>query len=903
MPEQTIAGSDNVSITVITSSREFLFRYRPAGTIENAINIFLALGTLRQIGAAVLPFAQWAEGSTVFLPFKGDLLLTAEIRNGLIVPIIRRWERWRWSEREQTQAFDVTEQNGEFTFHIPRAVVGDVATINFAIFAKDPNANDGWGWFWGCSDRTVVSGTGDKFIPHYHQLRLDGNAPLLLWRSRHDLAKIRTRIYQLFVRLFGNTNETRRRNGTLAENGVGKFADINDDALASIREMGFTHVWLTGVLQQATATDYSEFGQPADDPDLLKGLAGSPYAIKDYFDVCPDYAMNAADRMKEFQELVERLHHHGLKAIIDLVANHVARSYSSCVRPDCNFGTCGSAGAGDDRTKFFHPHNNFFYLTPDANGPPLRLPTFRDGVALSPTCQAVAAVSDRRAAQDDGGLRPPLQSCDGIFEGERTFGRVTGNNCVSWTPQLHDWYETIKLNYGFDFTDPTKSVREYPNAWAPDKPIPDTWKKADQVIAYWQSLGVDGFRCDMAHMVPPEVWSWTIAEARRRQPDIFFMGEAYDDDPAKVPGTDPIVSQLNHGRGNVLFDLLNAGFNAVYDAPAYRALKRIYDGSGWANDIDREIADDFICHNSVRYAENHDEVRLAARGEWGSIGMNVGRPVAAILYGLSRGAIMLYNGQEIGEPAEGAEGFGGDDARTSIFDYWSMPEFVKWVNDHQYDGGRLSPEQDELRHFYGRLINLVGEPAFRDGKFFPLNSANHDNPHFGRMPGESASGHWLYAFLRYDPLTLQRFLVVANLHPQLTFSEIKVCLPAEARRFLDLAPDAKPTLIERLSGSTGEISDGAIRIAETPPLSAFYFEIQLAAETTGSFEERNLRSRFNWPSPLRAPLSAREADSRIDRKSSGRALPASRRRFPGRDGREDNASPARPVSPISPALR
>ncbi|HEX8897309.1 MAG TPA: alpha-amylase family glycosyl hydrolase, partial [Chthoniobacterales bacterium] len=551
----------------------------------------------------------------------------------------------------------------------------------------------------------------------------------------------------------------------------------------------------------------------------MKGLAGSPYAIKDYFDVCPDYAAKPAERLAEFQQLIDRLHAHGLKAIIDLVPNHVARSYGSCVKPDCNFGTCGCAGAGDDTTKFFHPHNNFFYLTPDGNGPPLRLPTFRDGQPISPTCQAVAAVCDRGNPTSDGGHRPPLQKCDGLFEGETTFGRVTGNNAVMWTPHLNDWYETIKLNYGFDFTDPSKSVREYPNAWSPDKPVPDTWKKIDQVIEHWQSLGVDGFRCDMSHMVPPEMWSWTIAQARRRQPDVFFIGEAYDDDPAKVPGSDPVVSQLNFGRGNVLFDLLNAGFNAVYDAPVYRALKRIYDGSGWANDIDREIADDFICHNSVRYAENHDEVRLAARHEWGAVGMNVGRPVSAILYGLSRGAIMLYNGQEIGEPAEGAEGFGGGDARTSIFDYWSMPEFVKWVNGHKFDGARLSPEQKQLREFYSRLINLVGEPAFRDGKFFPLNLANRDNPHFGRLPGEAASGHWLYAFLRYDPASEQRFAVIANLHPTIRFEEVVVSLPDSAVQFLNFPHQADCKLVDRVGDSIAIRTREGISVPKIAPRS------------------------------------------------------------------------------------
>jgi glycosidase len=841
MPEttlrkQTIAGSDNVSITVAVSERELLFRYDPPPPGENALAICIALGTHREIGAAILPFSQHAEGSTVFLPFKSDLLLSAEVRATTIVCFLRRWERWRWSEWEQTQAFDVTQEDGEFVFRIPSNLLGGVGKLDFAIYAKDPNANNGWGWFWGCSDRSVASGIGDKYIPHYYELDLDSKrSALATQHGRHGSEKSRVRIYQLFVRLFGNTNETRQQNGTLAENGVGRFADINDAALGSLRQMGFTHVWLTGVLQQATATDYSAVGQPADDTDLLKGLAGSPYAIKDYFDVCPDYAQNPANRLKEFELLLKRLHAHDLKAIIDLVPNHVARSYGSCVRPDCNFGSCGCAGAGDDVTKFFDPRNNFFYLTPDANGPPLRLPTSRDGAPISATCQAVAADYDRRDPNNDGSHRLPLQKCDGLFEGEKTFGRVTGNNVASWTPHLNDWYETIKLNYGFDFTDPSKSVREYPNARTPDKPIPDTWKKMDQVIEHWQSLGVDGFRCDMSHMVPPEVWSWVIAQARTRKRDVFFMGEAYDDDPSKVPGSDPVIAGLNWGKGNVLFDLLNAGFDAVYDAPVYRALKRIYDGLGWANDIDREITDNFICHNSVRYAENHDEVRLAAPSEWGGVGMEVGRPVSAILYGMSRGVIMLYNGQEVGEPAAGAEGFGGDDARTSIFDYWSMPELVKWVNGHRYDGGHLSPKQKALRDFYGRLVNLVGEPAFQDGEFFPLNPANRDNPGFGRFPDEQASGHWLYAFLRYDRSTGQKFLVLANLHPINPLREVRVHLPETAIQFLNLnadAADSRLAVTDRLalehatkiSLTVAEALDAGIPISEIPPLMPLYLE-------------------------------------------------------------------------------
>ena len=258
----------------------------------------------RQIGAAVLPFAQHGEGSTVFLPFKCDLLLSAEIRAGQIVCFLRRWERWRWSDREQTRRFRSDRGERRVSLSHSRAPPGRCPKIDFAIYAKDPSANNGWGWFWGCSDRSVASGPGDKYIPHYHELDLEvrtSAAERLHAAWPPWLGQARVRIYQLFVRLFGNTNETRKQNGTLAENGAGRFADINDAALSSLRQMGFTHIWLTGVLQQATATDYSEFGQPADDTDLLKGLAGSPYAIKDYFDVCPDYAQDPANRLKEFE--------------------------------------------------------------------------------------------------------------------------------------------------------------------------------------------------------------------------------------------------------------------------------------------------------------------------------------------------------------------------------------------------------------------------------------------------------------------------------------------------------------------------------------------------------------------------------------------------------------------------
>ncbi len=356
--------------------------------------------------------------------------------------------------------------------------------------------------------------------------------------SANTAAQERPRIYQLFLRQFSNTNETPKLNGMLAENGVGKFSDLNETALRSLREFGITHVWLLGALRQATATDYSSIGLPLDDPDLLKGIAGSPFAVRDCFDVCPDYADAPARRLEEFRALVERMHRHGLKAMIDFVPNHVARSHQSVVKPELNF------GAHDDRTRFFAANNNFYYLQ---GQPPLHLPTVKDGRPVSPTCQV-------------------LGGCDGLFSGELDHGKVTGNNVVSWNPNLGDWYETVKLNYGFDFTKGRHAPKEYPNAADPQKPIPDTWLKMDAVLAHWQGLGVDGFRCDMAHWIPLEFWRWAIGRARERNPAVLFLAEAYDDDPNKL--TD----------GNVLSALVQAGFSAVYDHQSYRVAKDIYDG-------------------------------------------------------------------------------------------------------------------------------------------------------------------------------------------------------------------------------------------------------------------------------------------------------------------------------------
>jgi glycosidase len=353
----------------------------------------------------------------------------------------------------------------------------------------------------------------------------------------------------------------------------------------------------------------------------------------------------------------------------------------------------------------------------------------------------------------------------------------------------------------------------------------------DQVLAYWQSFGIDGFRCDVAHMVPAEFWNWEFARARARRPDAFFMGEAYPNDPVEVPGVDPVISKLAADKYRVMVGLLNAGFNAVYGDPSYRAIKKIYEQSAWANDIDDARPPDFVADSSLFYAENHDEVRLASKSQWAGVGKKAGPAICAILYGLSRGPVMLYSGQEVGEPADGVEGFGANDSRTSIFDYWSMPEFVKWVDGHKYDGARLSEDQKQLRASYGRLLNLLGEPAFRDGDFVPLNALNKDNPKFGRLPNEKASGHWLYAFLRSDLVTGQKFLVVVNLNSSVGLTDVRVKLPPS---IFSRGRQSSLVILDRLNQiplvdlktTIGFVQDSGIPIGEMPPATACYLEIE-----------------------------------------------------------------------------
>ena len=527
--------------------------------------------------------------------------------------------------------------------------------------------------------------------------------------------KPRPIIYQLVVRHFGNTNTTNQRDGTLAVNGCGKFGDISDKALAELRKLGATHVWLTGCLRQATLTDYSAIGLPADDPDVVKGIAGSFYAIRDYFDVCPDYARDPAHRLAEFEALVGRVHAAGMKALIDFVPNHVARGYESVVRPDISF------GHGDDTRQFFDRDNHFFYLV-DPPGQKLKLerPEYWNPPAL---------VFDGAFAREDGAPgRPP---------------KVTGNNAVTASPSMFDWYETVKLNYGYDFLAKTGHY----------EPRPRTWNVFDEVLAYWQQRGVDGFRCDFAHYVPPEAWSFLIGAARRRDPGVFFFAEAY---PYEGSG-DPITDRQQ---------LVDVGFDAVYQDNSYHALKRIYQGNGSLEEYDQAmvgLSTEYRRH-AVEYVENHDERRIASpvisgcwAGDSGFGSARAGYLLAPLQYLYGPGPVLFLNGQEVGEPGAGFEGYGGEDGRTTLFDYWAMPEFAKWVNGHAYDGGLLTEEQKRLRAFYGELLAFCQHPILRADGYWGLRYINNPT-RYADCPGE------LYTFARFKDGSGRALLVVGNFH-------------------------------------------------------------------------------------------------------------------------------------------
>ncbi|GGE61483.1 glycosidase [Pedobacter psychrotolerans] len=495
-------------------------------------------------------------------------------------------------------------------------------------------------------------------------------------------------IYQLLPRLFGNKNTANIPYGTIEQNGSGKFNDITDQALDGIKELHANYVWYTGAIAHASLTDYTAYGIPVDDADVVKGRAGSPYAIRDYYDVNPDLAVNVKNRMQEFEALVKRTHTKNLKVIIDFIPNHVARSYHSGAKPQ----NIIDFGAEDDVTKSFSPKNDFYYIP----NQPFMVPT--------------------------NGIKTPLSALqDGKFN--EVPAKATGNNVFSASPKYDDWYETIKLNYGIDYQNGEKQYFD---------PIPPVWTKMRDILIFWTKKGVDGFRCDMAEMVPIAFWNWVIPQVKKVNPDLIFLGEAYNPQVYK--------QYLEDGKFDYLYDKVG-----LYDG-----LKKLIKNEPNADvkDIRQvwQVESAGFGKHMLRFLENHDEERIASAGFAGKAELAL--PAMVVSATLGAGPVMLYFGQEVGEPGKGAEGYGGDDNRTTIFDYWGVPNHQKWMNNGAFDGKKLNEDQKHLRAYYQQLLKVTtASDAI-------LNGDIYDVPQTGNMNNR------MYAFIRYSGK--QRLLVVAN---------------------------------------------------------------------------------------------------------------------------------------------
>ena len=496
-------------------------------------------------------------------------------------------------------------------------------------------------------------------------------------------------VYQMMFHLWGNTNTRLVRNGSAQQNGVTKFKDVSLKALNALKSKGITHIYATGLIEHATMEDFTAYGSPLDHPAVVKGRAGSPFAIKDYYDVNPFLAENPAKRMDEFKAMLARFHQSGLKLIIDFVPNHLARQYYSDQKP----AGIVDFGVQDNNQVSFAATNNFYYLP----GTQFSVPE---------------------------GVHPPVTSTIPYTE---IPAKVSGNNVFSSQPSINDWFETVKLNYGVDY--------QHGNTTHFD-PIPDTWLKMVDVLQYWADLGVDGFRCDMAEMVPVEFWAYAIPKIKGLHKSTIFIAEIYQPDRYK----------------DYIF---KGGFDYLYDKVGlYDGIRRLMQEKPEATTADitrvwQQESGDFAKH-MLRFLENHDEHRLntpafASANFWSTI------PGMVVTSTLHDGPLMIYMGQEFGEKANEIEGYNEADDRSSMFDFWRVETHQRWMNGGKFDGALLTPAEKEIDQFYQQLFKFVHtSDAVQYGAFFDLQYAQD----------ASYDAKKLYAYLRYTDS--EKLLIVTN---------------------------------------------------------------------------------------------------------------------------------------------
>ena len=542
-------------------------------------------------------------------------------------------------------------------------------------------------------------------------------------------------VYQIFTRLFSNRNTARIENGSLTENGCGKMNDFTPTVLKNIRAMGVSHIWFTGVIRHATQTDYSAYGIPTQHPEVVKGRAGSPYAIADYYDIDPDLAEDVPNRMKEFEALVERVHQAGMKVIIDFVPNHVAREYKSICKPE----GVKDLGEEDDTSMHFSTKNNFYYCW----GQPLDLSSISHSTFHTPH----STYSENPA-------------------------RATGNDQFSNQPSANDWYETVKLNYGIDYCDAGGRSEHF-------SPIPNTWGKMTDILLFWAGKGIDGFRCDMAEMVPAAFWTWATDKVKYQYPEMLFIGEVYDPNQYRT--------------------YIGAGFDYLYDKVGmYDCIRDVICGKRSTTDITSQWqATDDIRDHMLYFLENHDEQRIASDFFAGKAEKGIPGLIVSVL--LQQNPFMLYAGQEYGERGMDEEGFSGKDGRTTIFDYWCVDTLTR------AELQKLTKEEKALKAMYDKVLNIArSEKSVAEGESFDLMYVNQQ---YQRQ----------YAFLRKSDTEV--LLVVANFEEQ--SADMDVMIPAHAFDYLQIK-EKNAIATDLLSGKKKRI---VLRRDETvsmqlPPLGA-----------------------------------------------------------------------------------
>jgi len=584
-------------------------------------------------------------------------------------------------------------------------------------------------------------------------------------------------VYQVFTRLFGNTNTTNKPWGTIDENGVGKFADFTDRALDSLKAMGVTHIWYTGVPHHAVIRDYTAYGIDNDDPDVVKGRAGSPYAVKDYYNVDPDLAVDPAKRMEEFEALIERTHRHGMKVIIDIVPNHVARNYHSISKPD----SVADFGEYDDTTVVYKRDNNFYYIPGEA----FQVPKPEHGY------------------KPLGGENSQL--ADGKFDEHPA--KWTGNGSRKAQPDFSDWYETVKVNYGVrpdgthDFDSlpagfDTLDYKAHFNFWK-DKDVPGSWKKFRDIALFWVGKGVDGFRYDMAEMVPVEFWSYMNSSIKMKDPEAFLLAEVYN--PALYR------DYIHLGKMDYLYDKVQ-----MYDT-----LKNIVQGHGSTDHIapiQDGLAD--IEHHMLHFLENHDEQRIASADFAGDPGK--AKPAMLVSTCISTSPTMLYFGQDVGEPGDGNPGFGSQ-TRTTIFDYWGVPAHQRWMNNGAFDGGQLSEKEKALHQFYKTLLRFSANSSALTGNY-------RENHQYNRKNTAGYNGH-LFSFVRWKGA--DRLIVLCNFDTKMDCT-IKLKLDPEVIDEWKLKEGIYPltdVLTNVHNYQLQVISGGAFISLKIDPLESFIFKL------------------------------------------------------------------------------